>query len=89
MAEDMLVDLKKVVKTPKLVLGARRSLMAMKAGNAVTLYVAKNAPKFIVDDVDHFSKFVDTKIVKLDIASDEFGIVCKRQHTVTVAAILK
>ena len=81
--------LKKAVKTPKLLLGARRALAAMKAGQLEAIYVAQNAPKIIQEDIEHFSKFVEVEVVHLPIQSDEFGIVCKRQHTVAVAGLLK
>ena len=89
MAQDKLIELRKVVKTPRIILGVRRTLANLKSGKIASVYVAKNAPQMIISDVEHFAKFSDAQVVKLDIESDELGIVCKRLHTVSVVGVLK
>lgn len=86
---DVLEDLKKAVKTPKLILGARRSMIALKAGNVEKVYVTANAPESVKNDLAHYALFVPVEVVQVDIDSDEMGIVCKRQHNVCVASLLR
>ncbi len=91
MAEDtMKIDgLKKAVKTDKLVLGARRSVVQLKGGKVATIYTTVNTAQLVREDIEHYAKLAGTEVVHLDVPSDELGIICKRQHTVSVASVLK
>ena len=87
--EETIAEIRKNLKSDKLLLGARTCLKQLKLGNLQKLFLASNCPKDLTEDVEHYSRLGNVELVKLDIANDELGILCKRQHTVVMLGVLK
>ena len=87
--EDLIAEIKKNLKTKKLLMGARTTLKEMKQDNLAKVLLASNCPKEMQDDVEYYAKMLDFEVIKLDVANDELGVICKRQHTITVLGLVK
>jgi len=76
--------LKKVLKEGKLVFGAKSSLKRIRAGKVEKVFIANNAPKDMVGEIEHLSKMGKFEIEKLDINNEEVGVVCKKPFGINI-----
>jgi ribosomal protein L30E len=82
-------ELRKNLKTKKLVFGTDRALKLLKQGRLVKIFIASNASKEIKEDCVYYSGLSGVELENLDIQNDELGILCKRPHAITVIGLLK
>jgi large subunit ribosomal protein L30e len=81
-------EIKNLVRTGKFVMGARRSLKALLLGKAKAVVVADKILPIIEADVLHYAKLGGVPVVRYPGTSYELGLVCGRQHPVSVIAVL-
>jgi large subunit ribosomal protein L30e len=70
------------VDTGSVTLGSDKSLQALKLGKGKLVIIAKNCPKDIAEDVEHYSKLSDVPVYTYEGTSVELGSVCGRPYTV-------
>ena len=75
------------VDTGSVTLGSDKSLQALKLGKGKLVIVAKNCPKDIAEDVEHYSKLSDVPVYTYEGTSVELGSVCGRPYTVATLII--
>jgi large subunit ribosomal protein L30e len=75
------------VDTGSVTLGSDKSLQALKLGKGKLVIVAKNCPKDIAEDVEHYSKLSDVPVYAYEGTSVELGSVCGRPYTVATLII--
>ncbi len=86
---DELNDIKKLVKTGKLIIGTNNTLNKLKNNNLAKIWLSSNVPKDIKADISKYSKINNVEIIGLDMPNDELGILCKKQFSVSVASVVK
>ncbi|MBC8494532.1 ribosomal L7Ae/L30e/S12e/Gadd45 family protein [archaeon] len=86
---EILIEIKKLIGSEKLIIGADRVLKYLKAGKIEKVILASNCNKDVFGEIEHFANFSEVKIEKLDIPNDELGTVCKKPFSVAVVGILK
>ena len=79
-----LEELKKAIKEKKLTFGTNQTMKGLKLGKLNTVFLASNCSSKVRDDLNHFAKLADVKVIELEIPDDEIGIVCKKRHSVAV-----
>ena len=84
-----LVEIKKLLKTKKLVIGTGITIKKLKAGKLAQVFVSSNCPDKINEDIEYYSKLGGTNVVKLKISNDELGIVCKKPFSISVLGVVK
>ena len=84
-----LVEIKKLLKTKKLVIGTEITIKRLKAGKLAQVFVSSNCPDKIKKDIEYYSKLGGTNVVKLKISNDELGIVCKKPFSISVLGVIK
>jgi len=84
-----LVEIKKLLKTKKLVIGTEITIKRLKAGKLAQVFVSSNCPDKIKKDIEYYSKLGGTNIIKLKIPNDELGIVCKKPFSISVLGVIK
>lgn len=80
-------DLKKLLKTDKVVLGTQRTLKLLKAGSAAHVFLSSNCPEDIKKDIEYYAKLADVAVVFLKQPNDELGTLCKKPYAVSVLCI--
>ena len=86
---DELNDIKKLVKTRKLIIGTDNTLNKLKNNNIGKIWLSSNVPKDVKADILKYSKINNVEIIGLDMPNDELGILCKKQFSVSVASVVK
>ena len=79
-------DLKTKLVEGKTVIGTQRVLKALKSKTLKVVYLAKNCPQKIKDDVLYYAQLADVPVVVLEQDNEELGTFCKKNFFVTVLA---
>ena len=82
-----LTEIKKNLKTEKLVLGSSRTLKLLKEGKLSKIFVSANTPKEMVEDLKYYTKLADVEVEKVDMPNDELGIYCKKPYSISVIGL--
>ncbi len=79
-----LEELKKAIKEKKLTFGTNQTMRKLRLGKLNTVFLASNCSSKVRDDIKHYAKLADAKVIELEIPDDEIGIICKKRHSVAV-----
>lgn len=77
------------LKAGKLIVGTKRTIKGIRKGTIEKVFLAKNAPETIVEDIEHYCKLTEVKVETLDIECDELGVVCKKPFMISVVGIAR
>jgi ribosomal protein L30E len=75
-------EIKKMLKSKVLVIGADRVLKAVKNKSLVKVFLASNAPEALVKDIEYYASLTKVEVEKLPIPNDELGIACKKPFSI-------
>jgi ribosomal protein L30E len=81
--------IKKLLGSDKLLLGTNEVLKCMKRAELETVYLSKNAPQSVRDDIAHYANINGTEVVELEQPNDELGHICKKGFSISVIGVLK
>lgn len=76
-------EIKKLLKSKALIIGADRVLKALKKKDLAKIFLASNASAELVKDIAYYSSLSKVDVEKLDIPNDELGIVCKKPFSIS------
>ncbi len=82
-------EIKKLLKSNKLVLGTERTLKELRQGNISKIYISKNIPKKIRAEIMNYSKLSDIGVVNLKYTNEYIGEICKKPFSVSVLGQIK
>ena len=82
-------ELKDLMVAGKLVIGTDRAIKGLKDGTVARLFIAKNSPAKVVEDIEYYSKMSGSEIIKLDITNEELGVVCKKPFLISIVSVFK
>lgn len=77
-------ELKKALKEKGLVFGTNRTIRNLKSGKAKAVFLAKNCPKNVREDVKYYSELCKAKVYELEEPNDELALICKKNFPVSV-----
>lgn len=86
---DILTEIRKNTESKKLVYGTEQTVKKLKLGKLEKIFLSKNCPQEVSDEIMHYSKISGTMIVNLGIDNTELGIVCKKPFSISVLGLLK
>jgi len=82
-------EIKNGLKEGKLILGTKRTVKSIRAGGVSKIFLAKNCPDVIAEDIEHYCAITQTTVERLDVDCAELGIMCKKPFYISVVAIAK
>ena len=85
--EKALDDIRKLLKSKKLIVGTERTMKGLKTGKVARVFYAVNCPKDVKSDLEHYCKLGDVEQVALEIDNVELGVVCKKPFSISVISI--
>ena len=80
-------EIRKVVGTDKIVIGTEKTVAGLKRGEVKKVFLTTNCPKEVVADIEHYAKLSGADVQSAGMENDELGIICKRQHSVSVLGV--
>ncbi len=87
--ESAIGEIKKSLKSGKIVIGSSSTLKNMKLGALSKVFVSSNAPQKIKNELDYLGKLSNIDVVSLDVPNDELGMLCKKPYSVSVMGLKK
>jgi large subunit ribosomal protein L30e len=88
MKVDIEKALRKALKTGKVYLGSKRTLKALKRGEAKMVIVAMNCPKDVREKISKLSKS-NVPVLVYDGTNMELGAICGKPFSVAALAIIE
>lgn len=82
-------DIRKLLGSDKLIMGAERTIKALRAGTLEKVYLANNVEEETFDDIKQFAKIADVEIIETDMPNDDLGVLCKKPFSISVLGVLK
>ena len=91
MAKAMSLDneVRLLIKTGKVVIGAKRSVEAVKLGNAKGVVLVTKLPKRIESDMLYYARVSGVKVVRFNGSSYDLGVTIGKPYPVSAIAILE
>ncbi|MFP4523604.1 MAG: ribosomal L7Ae/L30e/S12e/Gadd45 family protein [Candidatus Nanoarchaeia archaeon] len=74
-------------KDDKLLLGMKSSIKAIRKATVSKVYLAKNCPEVIVEDIKHYAALSGVTVERLTINCDELATMCKKPFFVSVVGV--
>ena len=82
------VELRRLLKTGKVVIGAKRSIAAIKLGKAKGVVLVTKLPKHIEDDVLYYARLSEVKVIRFPGSSYDLGTAVGKPFPITTIAII-
>lgn len=86
---DELSEIKKYIKEGKVVIGTDRTLKEMRQGMISKIYLSSNVQKELVETLEQFSKISDVELVRLSLANDDLGTLCRKPFSISILGVYK
>tara|TARA_Y100000310_G_C20557714_1_gene751444 strand:+ start:630 stop:908 length:279 start_codon:yes stop_codon:yes gene_type:complete len=77
-------EIKNSITNNKAVIGKNSVLKSLKAGNLNKIFLAKNAPSDLKEDVSYYCKIQDIPVITLTEDNEELGVICKKNFFIAV-----
>ena len=85
--ENELKQLRTQVQEGKLIVGKEKVLKRLQTKKIQRVYLAKNCPAKLLDDINHYAQLADVPVITLEQNNEELGIFCKKNFLVAVVGI--
>lgn len=82
-------DIKKLLKTKKLVIGTARVKKLAKSAKLERIFISRNTPNSVKGDIAYYSKLANIKVIKLKYANDELGEICNKPFSISILGVIK
>jgi len=80
-------EIKKSVEADNVIIGSQRTIKKLKNGQLKKIFLAKNCPQAVREDIGYYSKLTKVEVVELEEPNDELGIICKKQFSISVLGL--
>ncbi len=81
-------EIRTLLKTGKVIIGAKRAIQAVKLGKAKAVIMASLIPKWIEEDIKYYAKLGNIKVIKYRGTSFELGTLCGKPFPITTIAVI-
>ena len=85
----VLDEVKKNLKSKKLIFGTERAIKGLKQGTISKVFVSSNTPDSVKEDLERFAGLAGALVIPVGIPNGELGVFCKKSHLVSVIGLLK
>ena len=85
--EKVVTELKKLLESKKLVVGADRVLKLARAGKLSKIFISSNCPQSAKESLAHYSKIAGTAVVELAYSNSQLGTLCKKPFAISVLGV--
>ncbi|MBN1274785.1 ribosomal L7Ae/L30e/S12e/Gadd45 family protein [Candidatus Woesearchaeota archaeon] len=86
---DATSDIKKLLGSDRLIIGAEKTLKALRQGALEKAFVATNPKESIKRDLDRYATTNSVPIVDTGLPNDELGTLCKKPFPISVIGLRK
>lgn len=77
-------DLRKDLKTKKPIFGSEKALKELRTGKLTTVYISSNCKEETKEDILHYAKLSNVKVIELEETNEDLGTICKKPFNISV-----
>lgn len=78
-------ELKEALKQKnKVIIGTEKTLKLLKKGQLTSIYLSSNCPSHVKQDVEHYAKLHEIKVIMLKQSNEELGVMCKKPFSISI-----
>ena len=77
------MEIDKLVKSKRIIIGKNSVLRNLKLGKVSEVYLAKNCPAKVKDEVKHY----DVEVVQLKYPNTELGVLFKKNYSISIVGL--
>lgn len=85
---EAVAELKKLLESKKLVVGADRVLKLAKAGKLSKIFISSNCQQSAKESLAHYAKISGTAVVELAYSNSQLGTLCKKPFAISVLGVM-
>lgn len=85
----ILDEIKKSVGNNNVIVGASRTLDALKLGNVSKVFVTSNCKQEVKSEIIKLASLSKAEVVELDISNEELGTLYKKPFSISVVCFIK
>ncbi|MFW5746901.1 MAG: ribosomal L7Ae/L30e/S12e/Gadd45 family protein [Nanoarchaeota archaeon] len=82
-------EIRKSIEADTVLLGTKQTLKGLRADGVSRVFMTRNAPVYVKEDIKHYCQMADVELEQLSIDNKELGMVCKKPFLVSVLSIKK
>jgi len=82
-------EIRNILDKGKLIIGTEVVMKKLKNSQLNKVFLAKNCPTNIKEDIKKITQMLSIEIVELDIENDELGTYCRKPFHISVIGELK
>ena len=71
----------------KAFIGKEATLKALRTNKVKTVFLARNCPAALQEELKHYAGLAKITLVELDQTNEEIGVLCKKNFFISVAGI--
>ena len=86
---DIVEQVKGLLQSGKLIIGRDRVMKSLNAGDLAHVYVAKNIPAEMREDIEYYCALQKVEVSTVPLDNEELGILAKRGHFIAVLGLPK
>lgn len=84
--EGELKELRAKVQQNKVIIGRDEVLRGVQSGSVSKVFLARNCPEKIRQDLHHYASLAQVPVVDLEMDNEELGVFCKKNFFISVLA---
>jgi len=89
MAKKDIDEIKKLIKTDKLVIGTKSTIKCLREGKLAKVVLSSNCSEDVEEEINNFADLTKVQVTKINLPNDELGVLCKKQFLISVLGISK
>lgn len=77
-------ELRKDLKTKKPIFGSEKAIKELRTGKLTSVYISSNCKEETKEDILHYAKLSNVKVIELSETNEDLGIICKKPFNISV-----
>lgn len=82
-------EIKKSIESGIVRIGTNSTMKNVKTGLVSKVFVTKNCPDSVRNDLSYYKKIKDFEIVEIPLSNEELGNICKKPFSISVLGLVK
>lgn len=87
--EESLKLIKIKVQEGKAIIGSASVLKNLKSKNLKRVFLAKNCPADLREDIGHYAQLAGVPVISLEQTNEELGVLCKKNFFISVVGVVE
>jgi ribosomal protein L30E len=89
LVDEKVQEVKAATDSGRALFGVKETLKSLNKGKIEKVFLAKNTPQDIKEDLEHYCKVAGVEVVVLEQDNEEIGVLVKKNFFVSVIGLAK